>query len=68
MAGEQLTVSQLDQVTAGFFDVQVNRNKTTQVAIAASRSNNRCAIALCATGGSVANAQNYNATGQANVN
>ncbi len=27
MAGEQLTTSQLDQVTAGFFDTQRNRNR-----------------------------------------
>jgi hypothetical protein len=67
MAGEQLTTAQMDQVTAGFFDTQVNFNKTRQTAIAVSRSNNKCAIALCATGGSVAQASNYNATGQANV-
>ena len=68
MAGEQLTTAQLDQVTAGFFDVQVNKNSTKQTAVAISKSNNKCAFALCATGGSLANAQNYNATGQANIN
>ncbi len=66
IAGEQLTTSQLDQVTAGFFDTQDNANRTTQVAIAAARGSNLCAIAVC-TAGAVATAANSNVTGQANV-
>jgi hypothetical protein len=67
MAGEQLTTAQMDQVTAGFV-IQSNFNNTRQRAVAVSRSNNRCAIALCATGGSVAQASNYNETKQSNRN
>lgn len=64
MAGEQLTKSQLDQVTAAGF--QLNANRTTQVAIAAARGSNLCAIAVC-TAGAVAAASNTNHTAQVNV-
>jgi hypothetical protein len=65
MAGEQLTASQLDKVTAA--GVQVNVNRTIQVALASARASNFCAIAVCKSGGAVATAANSNVTGQANV-
>ena len=65
IAGEQLTPSQLDKVTAAGF--QLNFNRTIQVALASARASNVCAIAVCKSGGAVATAANSNVTGQANV-
>ena len=65
IAGEQLTPSQLDKVTAAGF--QLNFNRTIQVALASARASNFCAIAVCKSGGAVATAANSNVTGQANV-
>jgi hypothetical protein len=68
MAAEQLTASQLDQVTAGFFDRQSNRNFTLQIALASADGNNVCAVAVCqqANGGAIAVANNSNSTRQKN--
>jgi hypothetical protein len=65
MGGEQLTASQLDKVTAG--GVQVNVNRTLQIAVASARANNFCLVAICKSGGAVAAASNSNKTAQANV-
>jgi hypothetical protein len=67
MAGERLTTSQLDQVSAGFV-IQTNVNLTRQIAFASARASNFCAFAKCKSGGAVAVASNSNVTGQANVN
>jgi hypothetical protein len=65
MAGEQLTSSQLDQVTAA--GVQFNISKIKQIAIASADANNVCAFAKCRSGGAVAAASNTAVVGQANV-
>lgn len=68
MAGERLTTSQLDQVSAAGFVIQANVNLTRQIAFASARASNFCAFAKCRSGGAVAAASNSNVTGQANVN
>jgi hypothetical protein len=65
MAAEPLTTAQLDKVTAA--GVQVNVNRTIQIALARASAGNFCAFAKCSNGGAVAAAANSNVTGQANV-
>jgi len=68
MAGERLTTSQLDEVTAGFLD-QTNVAVIEQFAFASARASNVCVLAICKqrNKGATAVASNSAVVGQANV-